>query len=163
MADGLPPAGVTVKSRVVVDFAPTCVASAIDQDDVVADTQIVTGCFRGTDKPALLQSLTLLDKDDVGEDLIIYFLNANVGMGAEDAAVDITDAEAENILGYVVIVAADYQDLINSQVVNIRNIDLPLIPVTNTSDLYIAIVGGVSNTGTYTAAGLTLRLGILQD
>lgn len=152
--------GSTVGDLAITTHTPTTVASAIDQDDVVADTEVISGIFRANDKGGILRSLTLLDGDDVGEDLIIYFLSANVGMGTEDAAVDITDAEAEDILGSVTIAAADYTDLIASQIATVTGINLALMPASGTDDLYIAIVGGATNTGTYSAGGLVLRLAI---
>jgi hypothetical protein len=51
-------------------------------------------------------------------------------------------------------------DLVNSQLANIRNIGMVVQPNTGTS-LY---VGAISRgTGTYTASGIVLRIGIVQD
>ncbi len=154
--------GATVGKRVIFNHTPSLLTAALDQDDVLADTEVLVGCFRGNELPGVLESIILLDQDDNGEDLIIYFLDANVVMGTEGAAVSITDANAVNIMGSVTIAAADYTDLIGSQIATIAGINLPLKPVTATSGMYMAIVGGVSNTSTYTASGIKIRLGIRQ-
>lgn len=152
--------GATVGQLVVQSHTPSLLAGTLDQDDVLADTEVISGVFRADDKGGILESMTLLCGDDVGEDLIVYFLDANVAMGTEGAAVSISDANAANILGSVTIAAADYTDLIGSQIATVKNIGLMLKPASGTDDLYIAIVGGATNTGTYTASGIVLRLGI---
>lgn len=147
----------------VFDLTPTCLTSALDAADVLADTEVLSACFRANDKTGLLQSLTVIDKDDNGAALKVYIFDANVSLGTEGAAVSITDANADNILAVIDIAASDYHDLIGSQVANIRNLSVPIKPPSGTDDLYVAIQGGSGNTSTYTASGLVLRFGIMQD
>jgi hypothetical protein len=72
--------------------------------------------------------------------------------------VSISDADADNILGIVNVDTWD--DLINSQASTIKNIGLLVEPASGTS-LY---VGAISRgAGTYTASGIVLRLGFIQD
>ncbi len=159
------PAGANMIGSTVGDLAITthtlsCLAGALDQDDVLADTEVISGLFRANDKGGNLVSMTLLDGDDFGDDLIVYFLSSSASMGTEGAAVDISDANAENILGSVNVATADYTDLILSQIATKADINLRLVPASGTDDLYVAVVGGVSNTNTYTAGGIVLRLAI---
>lgn len=130
--------------------------------DVLADTQVVTGAFRVADGRAILQSLMLIDQDDQKADCTIYFLSSNVTMGTENSAPSISDANAVNILGYVDIAVADYKDLGGVSVVNKNNIGIVLESASGVADCYVAVVNGTS-TPTYTASGVKLRLGLLQD
>lgn len=130
--------------------------------DVLAATQVLSSAFRISNGTGILQSIFLLDKDDVGAEMTLYFLDANVSIGTENAAPSITDANADNLLGFVNVAAADWKDLGGCKVANISGIGLPVKSITGDNDLYVAIVNG-SGTPTFTAAGLTARFGILQD
>ena len=152
--------GSTVGQLTVFTHTPSLDTVALDQDDVLADTEVIAAVFRADDVGGILESLTVLDEDNNGEDLRIYFLDADVVMGTEGSAISISDGDAVNILGSVTIAAADFEDLIGSKVANINNIGLVLQPASGTDDLYVAIVGGATNTSTYTASGIKLRLGI---
>lgn len=154
MAYGLP-------KIVFVPVTLTLETTALDAGDVAADTQVVTGALY-TNGRGILQSLTVIDQDDNKAVLDVWFLKANVTMGTEDAAPSITDANALNILGCVPVVANDYKDLGGASVACFRNLNLLLEPATGTGDIYVAVVNG-SGTPTYTAAGIKLILGIVQD
>lgn len=129
--------------------------------DVLNATQEITGVCRAG-HPVALWSLALLDKDDQGAALDVYFLRSNVSIGTENAAAAITDAVADEIQTIVSIAATDYADLGSSQ-----------FAVKNASDAGMGVVlfpdGGESvfvatetgGTPLYTANGLTLKLGFL--
>jgi hypothetical protein len=130
--------------------------------DVLAATQEVAGALWDGGGRAIVYSITLLDKDDQGGALDLVFLKANSAIGTENAAVSVTDAAADNICGVVEIAAADYVDLINSQIVGKRAADCGFLvsgPSGSTS-IYIAAIS--RDTKTYTAAGITLEIGLLR-
>ena len=139
----------------------TCDTAVYADGDVLAATQEVAGvCENGY--PVALWSVALLDKDDQGAALDIYFLRTNVSIGTENAAAGITDAVADEVLTVVSIAAADYTDMGSSQFA-IKNagddgMGVVLFPDGGDSIWVAAESGG---TGTYTAAGLTLKLGFL--
>lgn len=130
--------------------------------DILADTQIMDGFFRKTDGTGIVQSIQIIDEDDVGAAFDIYFLTANVSLGTENAAPSITDANARSLLGPISVATSDYKDLGGVKVASIRGISLPVVAVSGTDDLYIAVVNG-TGTPTYTAAGVRLRIGGFLD
>jgi hypothetical protein len=104
--------------------------------------------------------VTVLDKDDQAADFDLIFLDAATSIGTEDAAVDITDAEAEDVIGCVSIVAADYVDLIANQVATKTGIGLEMKTDGSTS-LYVA--GVTRGTPTYSASGVIIKFGFLRS
>lgn len=141
-----------------VDVTLTSLAAAADAGDVTADTQVITNAVPFHGQPAILESVTLLDGDDQTAAVVnLFFLDANVTLGTEGAAISISDANAASILGVVSIAAADWFDLIASKIANKNNIGMVVKPLANSRDLYVAMA--VAGTPTYTAAGQKLRLG----
>lgn len=150
--------GITVTKDVTLSLDTAAYASG----DVLADTQQVDAALRVADGTGVLQSLMVIDEDDQKVTFTVYFLSANVSMGTENAAPSISDANAANILGFVEVSGAEYKDLGGVAVANIKNIGIPLKAVSGTDDIYVAVVNG-TGAPTYTASGVKLRLGILQD
>ncbi len=146
----------------LIDFTLSLDTSAYASGDLLADSQSIASAMRATDKTAVLQSLTLNDKDDQGVAMTLYFLSANVSMGTENAAPSISDANADNILGYVDIAASDWKDIGGTRIASVRSIGLLLKPVSGGTNIYIAAVNG-TGTPTFTAAGITGKLGLLRD
>jgi hypothetical protein len=111
---------------------------------------------------AVLQSLMVIDEDDAGAAFSVYILGANNSMGTENAAPSITDANARAIQAIIDIATGDYKDLGGVKVANIRNIGALLEADAASRDLYVAIVNS-TGTPTYSASGLKLVFGFLQD
>lgn len=126
--------------------------------DVLADTQEIASALRVSDGLARLRSLVVIDQDDQGVDMDIYLLDGNVSFGTENNAVSIADADALKILARVVIAAADYYDLGGVRVAVKSGLDAILKAASGTDKLYVAAVS--RGTGTYTASGVKLRIGI---
>ena len=135
--------------------------SAYADGDVLADTQAFTSVARANDVGFVLQSVVLVDKDDQGMGLDLVLLSANNSLGTENSAPNISDANAEAIQGMVQISTSDWYDLGGVRVAQRTNINLPLVPASGTTTLYVAAVS--RGTGTYSASGITLRLGIQRD
>jgi hypothetical protein len=146
--------------EVVFDVTMTPDTSILADGDVCADTQIVAACFRANDVPGVLQSIVLVDGADQGGILDIVFMSANNSLGTENAAVDLLASEAPDILYIQNVVAADYVDLVNSQVACFTP-SVAIKPASGTDDMYVGIIS--RDTKTYTASSITLRLGILQN
>ena len=152
---------VTTLPAIFKEVALTSDTVAYTAGDVLNATQEITGvCKAG--HPAILWSLALLDKDDQGAAMDIYFLRTNASIGTENAAAAITDAVADEILTVVPIAATDYTDLGSSQFV-VKNasdsgMGVILFPDGGESVFVATETGG---TPTYTASGLTLKLGFM--
>jgi hypothetical protein len=136
--------------------------SAYASGDVLADTQQVDAALRVADGTGVLQSVMVYDQDDQKAAMTLYFLQANVAMGTENSAPSITDANSLNILGFLDVAVGDYKDLGGVSVASFKNVGIPLKAVSGTDDIYVAAVNG-TGTPTYTASGVKLGLGILQD
>jgi len=134
--------------------------NAYASGDVLAATQEVASALRLSGGSGILHSMVVLDKDDQGEALDVVFLNANGSIGTENAAVSVSDAVADTIIGVVEVAAGDFVDLANSQIACKSSLGIVLKVASGTS-LYVAAIS--RGTGTYTAAGITLKVGIIQD
>lgn len=146
----------------VIDVTLSLDTSIYASGDVLADTQAVAGAGRANDMGGVLQSLTIIDKDDQGAALDVWLLSANQSMGSENSAPSISDANAANILGRISVGTGDYYDLGGVRVAAIQGLGIPYIPVSGGTSLYVAVVNG-AGTPTYTASGVVLRFGLLQD
>lgn len=129
--------------------------------DVLADTQPITGAMRVADKTGVLQSLVITDEDDQGIAFDLVFLSGNVSIGTENAAVSITDINSEQILGILSIAATDFIDLGGCRIATKQNIGIIVKPNAGTSDVYVAAIS--RGAGTYTATGIKIRFGFMQD
>jgi hypothetical protein len=156
------PVPVTSQSTTMLAAVALSLDTAAYADgDVLADTQAFTSVARAADVGFVLQSVVLLDKDDQGMGVDLFFLSANNSLGTENAAPSISDANAEAIQGWVGIGSADWYDLGGARVAQRNNINLPLVPASGTTTLYVAAIS--RGTGTYTASGITVRLGVQRD
>jgi hypothetical protein len=135
--------------------------SAYGAGDVLAATQELPDAVMLNDLGGMLQTVTVIDKDDQGAAFTIYIMDANVAFGSENAAPSITDANAEAILGAVSIGTGDYVDFGGARVAYKGGLNIPIKPADGTRSIYVAVVNG-AGTPTYTASGIVLRFGIQQ-
>ena len=59
------------------------------------------------------------------------------------------------------VTAADYVDLVNSQMVTKANVGIPIVAAATSRSIFVAAIS--RDTKTYTASAMKLRIGILQD
>ena len=130
-------------------------------NDVLADTQEVADVFP-QNTVGTWQSLTVLDKDDQGVAIDVILLKTEVSIGTENSAVSITDANADEILCSINVATGDYVDMIGCQFANKAKIGHVVTTDTTSNSLWVAAVtrGG---TPTYTASGITIKLGFTVD
>lgn len=129
--------------------------------DVLADTQAIAGAAQTAGASCILESLTLLDKDDntaAGIDLVL--LSANVSLGAENGAPNISDTNAADILGIVSIASGDFIDVGGAKVATKANIGLLCTPASGTTVYVAAITRG---TPTQSASGIVINFGFRQE
>lgn len=145
----------------VLDLTLSLDTSAYGDGDLLAETQLLSAeAFHEEGAKAFLESLVVIDQDDLKLAFDIVFLQSNVSLGTENATPSISDTDALKILGTVTIGTADYKDLGGVAVATLRDLRLLLEAASGSRSLY---VGAISRgTGTYTAAGLKLRIGIEQ-
>lgn len=133
--------------------------SAYADNDVLVVPQEVTGFYRVKGGTVVLRSVVLLDEADQGQDLDLVFLNASGSLGTINGATNATDAVAATIVGTVRLVAADYDDYVNSQVITKTGLYLPMQAADGTTSVWIGAMCR-SGTPTYAASSLKLKLGI---
>ncbi len=147
----------------IIDVTLTLDTGAYASNDLMADSQEIKNVF-GTSEinpTGVLQSLTLIDKDDQGMGMDIFFTDDDTSWGTENSAVSITDAIAEKILGFTTIAASDYASVGSQQVAHLNNLSMILKGKDKVPSLWIAVVARGS--GTYAADGIDLRLGFFSD
>jgi hypothetical protein len=127
--------------------------------DVLADYQEIADAALISAGSIEIESIVLLDKDDQAVALDLVFANASGTLGTENSAVSISDADADEIVGIVEIATGDYVDLVNSQLVTKTNVGIQA--KLSATSLYVGAItrGG---TPTYTASGITLKIGVKQ-
>jgi hypothetical protein len=136
--------------------------SAYSSGDLLADTQAVAGAVRENDGTGILHSVTVIDEDDQGVAFDLYFLSANNTLGSENSAPSISDANARDILTRVPIAAADYTDLGGVKIAEVHGLNRLIQGASGSTSIYVAAVNG-SGSPTFSASGLKLRIGIIQD
>jgi hypothetical protein len=148
-------------NSVVVELTLSLDTGAYADGDVLAATQELSSAMRVNGGTGVWQSLTLLDEDDQGGILDIILLRTNVAIGTENAAVSITDAAADEIIGIVEVAAADYVDMVNSQLVVKGSLGIVVDAAAGATSLFVAAVS--RDAKTYTASGIKLKFGFLRD
>jgi hypothetical protein len=143
----------------------TIITPVLDTSAYVSgDVLFVATAFNGARVAggrSYLQSLTVVDADDQGYAMELYFFSATVTFGTINVAPSISDADALNFLGMVSVSTGDFIDLGGVRVATIRNIGLMMVPNVASTNLYIA--GITRGTPTHTASGLQFGAGMIWD
>ena len=130
--------------------------------DVLSDTVPVHNALDEEEGTGIIHSIILLDKDDQGGALDLVFFRTNVSLGTKNAAVSISDTNADEIIEVVEIAASDYVDLVNSQIAIKSNLGVGFQGAPSQGNkIYVAAISRDSKT--YSANGITLKISILQD
>jgi hypothetical protein len=145
----------------VVTVTPTCDTDAYASGDLIFDATEIANAVRAVGGCAIVNSITIIDKDDQGVALTLLFANAATDFGTLNSAPDPDDTECATVIGHVAVAASDYVDLGGAKVACVKNIGLLLKAGAATTSLYVACVNG-TGTPTYTAAGLVLQIGLLR-
>ena len=139
------------------------VAESVFQADELANFMSEKG---GT---AIIQSIVILDDDDNGNSLDIVFMDAAGLLDASDDAtvIDVDDtadaastAIVDSILGVVNV--SNYFDGVAWKVGQKDGIGLAIKSASTTRSIYISAINR-GGTATWTAAGLRLKIGYIQD
>lgn len=149
----------------VIDLTPALDTGAYEAGDVLFICTVLADAVRTAGGQAQLLSIFLLDKDDAGGALDLLFFRTTQDIGAANAALALSDAEAVELLGYIRITAADYLDLGGQKVVCMKasdanfRVDLIEAGAASTS---IFVAGVSQDAKTYSASGLLLKCNLVQ-
>lgn len=143
----------------VISFTPVLDTSAYADNDVMFIATEITGFFRTEGGRAELVSLTAFDGDDQATEHTVFFTTNSTTPGTINGAIAAADTVFDDIQGFVQVVAADYEDLINSQVACKRDLGLILEAATGSTSIYAwaAIRAG---TPTHSVSGVVYKLGV---
>lgn len=154
--------GLHIKTHsTIVDLTLSLDTGIYADGDVLAAAQELASAVRSNGATGVLQSIYVIDKDDQGMAFDIVVADQTIALGTENSPVSISDADAAKILGIISISSGDYVDLVNSQAVTMSGLGLVLKPSGASTSVYIGAIS--RGTGTYTASGIVLRFGIVQD
>ena len=145
----------------LIDVTTTCDTSGTDNNDVLFDYVEIPNAVSVKGGSAIIQSIQVLDEDDVGTTLDLVFQTDNTSLGTVDAAVSITDANARDILGFVSV--SSYFDGDTWQMATKTNIGLVVKAASTTRSIYVAGVNRNGGSVTHTVNGIKLRIGIVKD
>jgi hypothetical protein len=149
-----------IEASDILDLTLSTDTNIYASGDVLADSQVLASVARVNDGTARLESLMVCDADDQGSAMDIVFLKSNVSLGTENSAPSISDANAKEILGVISIAASDWIDLGGCRIANASFAPFMLKAASGTTGCYVAAIS--RGTPTYTATGLSLKIGIAR-
>lgn len=142
----------------VVDVTLSLDTSAYADGDLLADVQKIDNIL-GQKGSGTIVSVTVIDEDDQGQGFDLFFTGDDTSWGTENSALAVADAQIREVQAVVNVASGDYTDLVNGQVAFKNNINA--LVKASSDGLYVAAVS--RGTGTYTASGLKLKIGIIRD
>lgn len=147
----------------VISVTPAIQAAAYDTGDVLFNgTATITDAMRVNGGRGELRSINVLDKADQGAKITLVFFSVTRSLGSANGAPSISDADAADILGYVVIDTADYLDVGGAKFATLRNVGLLLEADAASRDIFVSAI--VTGTPTYgSTSDLVFRFGIGQN
>lgn len=151
-------ARITNFQDVIKSVTPVCDTNAYTAGDVLfGSTAIaITAAADAGPVKGRVASVSVLDKDDqtaAGMDL--YFLRSNVALGTVNSAPNISDANAEEIVGRVRLSAGDFTDLGGCKWASLDNLNVPF-QLTSGATLYVSAI--TAGAPTQSAAGIVVRV-----
>lgn len=146
----------------VLDVTFTTDTAAYAAGDVLADTQEITNAFRVAGDSAIVYSMEFQDKADQGAAFDVVFFRASVSLGTENSAPDISDSDAESILGIIPVSTAKYKDLGGCRIATLPAADCGLgVCSTDGNSLFVGLIS--QGTGTYAATSLLGKITLLRE
>tara|TARA_Y100001951_G_C11224429_1_gene230810 strand:+ start:75 stop:581 length:507 start_codon:yes stop_codon:yes gene_type:complete len=147
----------------LIDVTLTTDAEAHADNDVIAQSIEIPNAVAVKGGSAIIQSVMLLDEDDEAPSIDLIFQTDNTALASDEGeAINISDANARDILGFVNV--SNYTDLIGCQVAVKTNIGLVVKAASTTKSIWVHAVN--RSGGTYTPAATTdlkMRIGIVKD
>ena len=148
----------------IIEITPGTTTNACSDGEIIWDNEKLENLTATKGGSCVLQSIGLLDDDDNGGAIDLVFLNATGSLGTEGSAISVDDdssAVPGTILGIVQI--SNYFDGVAWKYGHKENIGLVLKSAANSRDIYVAAINRSGGALTYTAAGLLLKVAVVQD
>ena len=155
----------------LIKIQPAVTAADNDDNDVIFDWTEIPNFSSGRGMGALLESVALMDRNDTGPGSVSFdlffcrgsYVNNTASaptsaqrLGAADAVVDITGAEAKaiEVCGHINMTSTE-GDLLTGSVVTKSNIGLVLEPHPDSTSIYVAGVYRFNPADTSTGSDAT--------
>lgn len=159
LASGEGVVGQVLSPSDVLELIPTLETSAYADGDLLFDATELSNFVRSTGKTGLIQSITVIDKDDQKVAFDLFSAYETVDFGTVNSAPSISDADAAKVQRVCRVETSDYIDLGGVSVATLTNIGLVVEPASASRSMFFA--GVTRGAPTYTASGLTIRFGVL--
>jgi hypothetical protein len=150
-------------NSITVEVTPVLDTSEYADGDTLGAPFAIAGACRREGLDVVLADVTVLDKAKQSTAIdIMFFRSLPTVASADNAAINISDAEMEKCIGGVSIAAADFKALSASSYANPAPFNKLLSPAANSTVLYGQLVCR-SGTPTYAASSLVIKFKFLQD
>ena len=147
----------------LIDVTLTTDAEANADNDVIAQSIEIPNAVAVNGGSAIIQSIMILDEDNEAPSIDLIFQTDNTALASDEGeVVNISDADARDILGFVNV--SNYTDLVGCQVAIKTNIGLVVQAASTTKSIFVHAVN--RSGGTYTPAATTdlkMKIGIVKD
>jgi len=156
--------GLVGASDIVVTITPTLDTNAYTSGDLLFDSTEIANAVRVNGGTCIVQSITIIDKDDQLKAMKLIFADAATDFGTVNSAPDPDDTEVATVVGHYEVSiddSANNIDLGGASVHCHRNVGLVLKAGAATTSLWVA--GMTMGAPTHTASGLVIKLGILRS
>ena len=152
----------TQMNMTVHDVSPTVTTNACSDGEIIFNATKIENMVSTKGGSCIIQSVELIDDDDNGATIDLVFFNALLTLGTAGGPIDAADgAVPDNILGVVKV--TNYFDGINWQIGHKNNIGLVIKAADTVRDVYVAAINRHGGAKTWTAAGIKLKIGVIQD
>ena len=146
----------------VFEFTPTTYAGAVGDNDIIfADHEIENSVMIDGGR-GIIQSIVILDDDDNGAAMDIFFHARSGAIGSEGAAISITTAGLIASIKAVVPFTT-YSDGINWVFGHKENIGAGFKTTDASKSIFVTAVNRSGGSKTYTASGLVVKIAIVRD
>jgi len=152
-----------IKRPKTIAITPTISAAAIyAAGDALGGLLEFTDAGNADYGSGVIEGLVIIDDDQEQDGLELHLFDRTFTATADNAPWDPTDADLENWIGFLEIVAGDYADFTDNSAAILRNQNLPFNLVSGGTSLFGQLV--TRETPTYTLVGdITVKLIIQRD
>lgn len=151
----------------IASVTPTLDTSAYASGDRVGTVMEFTNAMDDASGTGTVVSLVILDKAAQGSALTLLLFNDSPTVAsADNAALDISDAEMAKCIGAIPIATGDYVTTASNSIATVRGINLLIGSTKSATNLTGKSIFGLLKSGgspTYAASSLIVNLCIKQD
>lgn len=143
----------------LVPVIPVLDTNAYAIGDVMFDTTEIPLAMRINAGTGLRQTIYLIDKSDQAPALELVFLSANVPFGTPNATPSLTDANAENFMGYELVGTNEWRDYGGCRCAQLTNLGKHVQAAQGSRSIYVAAI--INSVMTFPLGSIVLRSGFL--